>query len=130
MAPAERGDAAESRGGPAPATIDVELVYSPGPRQVVRIALRVAAGSTVAAALGQAAHQVPAEASSWTLALWGRRAAGDEPLEAGDRIELLRPLRLDPMQARRLRQQRQLEAEASGRRPGTRPRIRIDGGPA
>jgi len=37
------------------------------------------------------------------LAVWGRRATLQQALREGDRIELLRPLQVDPKEARRLR---------------------------
>ena len=37
------------------------------------------------------------------FAIFGRRAALDTPLHDGDRVEVLRPLTIDPMEARRLR---------------------------
>lgn len=51
-------------------------------------------------------------ASGWalgggeSLAVFGVAARGDTPLREGDRIELLRPLAMDPKQARRLRAER------------------------
>ena len=40
------------------------------------------------------------------LGRFGRRIAIDAPLEHGDRIEILRPLAMSPMDARRLRARR------------------------
>lgn len=40
------------------------------------------------------------------LAVFGNAARGDTLLHEGDRIELLRPLAMDPKQARRLRAER------------------------
>ena len=37
------------------------------------------------------------------VGIWGRRCALDEPLADGDRVEIYRPLIIDPMQARRAR---------------------------
>ena len=46
------------------------------------------------------------------LAVFGQTVAGDTRLHEGDRIELLRPLVCDPMQARR----RRAEERKAGRR--------------
>ncbi len=35
--------------------------------------------------------------------IWGRRCSLDEPLTEGDRVELYRPLTIDPMEGRRAR---------------------------
>lgn len=40
------------------------------------------------------------------LAKFGRRIAPDTALQEGDRIEILRPLAMSPMEARRLRARR------------------------
>ena len=92
--------------------IRVELAYSPAPRQVLSAALELPAGSTVADAL---------EGSGWLalhgLALdslrcgvWGRVTPLDHVLRDGDRVELYRPLTVDPKEARRLRYKRQRRA--------------------
>ena len=67
-------------------------------------------GATVAEAL--AASRFRAERPA-ALGIYGEVAAPDRVLEDGDRIDLLRPLLVDPKQARRER------AAAS---PGTAPR--------
>jgi putative ubiquitin-RnfH superfamily antitoxin RatB of RatAB toxin-antitoxin module len=38
-----------------------------------------------------------------TVAVWGRAAAPDRVLDDGDRVEIVRPLKVDPKEARRLR---------------------------
>ena len=38
-----------------------------------------------------------------TLGVWGRVCALQTPLQAGDRVEIYRPLTMDPNEARRLR---------------------------
>ena len=43
------------------------------------------------------------------VAVFGLAASADTVLHEGDRIELLRPLRMDPKQARRLRAERAKE---------------------
>jgi hypothetical protein len=36
------------------------------------------------------------------LGIWGRRVSASQPLRADDRVEIYRPLRCDPREARRL----------------------------
>ena len=43
------------------------------------------------------------EFSLWRSAVWGKAVLSDTPLAQGDRLELLRPLLVDPKEARRLR---------------------------
>lgn len=79
--------------------IDVEVVLAL-PREARSARLRLALGST--------AHDA-AVASGLPLdgidgyAVYGRRVAADAPLQDGDRLELLRPLQMDPKEARRRR---------------------------
>ena len=56
----------------------------------------------------------------WALAVWGRKTSLAEPLREGDRVELLRPLRADPMETRRRRQAHQA-AMARPRKTRHRP---------
>lgn len=101
----------------APGEIGVEVVYPAGPHQVLVCALRLPAGSTAAEALrasGLAQRLGAALLDTLTLGLWGRACAPDTVLRDRDRLELLRPLRVDPKEARRLRY----------RRDGLRKRVR------
>jgi uncharacterized protein len=80
-------------------TLTVEIVHSPGEREVERVQVVLAAGSTVADALRAGGIEPGAR----SVAVWSRRATPQQALRDGDRIELLRPLRIDPKAARRLR---------------------------
>jgi RnfH family Ubiquitin len=44
---------------------------------------------------------------SFSLGVWGKKAPLDQALNHGDRLEIYRPLRVDPMTARRERFQQQ-----------------------
>jgi uncharacterized protein len=71
-------------------------------------------GSTLADALRMAAIEVDPS----LVGVWGRVRAPDWVLHEGDRVELYRPLTVDPMQARRLRhehQRREREAAKGGK---------------
>ncbi len=97
----------------AVALIPVELVYAAAPHQLVRVPLLLPVGSTVGQAwLASGLEQrFGARLSSpapdgLTLGLWGRLCPPDTVLQAHDRLELLRALVVDPMEARRQRQRR------------------------
>lgn len=89
--------------------IQVTLVFSPGPRRVVELTLEVAEGTTLAQAMVMAKVPPLPDASPeegghpWAMGIWGRKADAATPLREGDRVELYRPLRVDPKVARRER---------------------------
>jgi uncharacterized protein len=107
--------------------MQLTVVYSPAPRQVHEWALELPAGATVADALrasGLEALHPGFDIDKVPAGIWGRKAALDQPLREGDRVEIYRPLRVDPKVARRERFNRQ-GARAAGlfarRRPGGKP---------
>jgi len=73
---------------------------------IERRVLTLADGATVADALSASGLDSPALAA---YAVYGERVTAAHPLRDGDRVELLRPLQLDPKQARRQRAQVQRE---------------------
>lgn len=91
-------------------SVTVEIVHSPAERRVERMQLVLAAGSTVADALRAGGLEPGAR----TVAVWSRRATPQQTLRDGDRIEVLRPLRIDPKAARRLRA---IKTPLKGKRP-------------
>lgn len=109
-------------------TLDVELVYAAGPHRVLRVALRLPDGSTLTDAVRASGvlDSVAAEVVEQLKAgIWGRVAPGGTLLRAGDRVELWRPLTVDPKEARRLRYRRDGGGKKSKRAPpvsGTRSR--------
>ena len=98
--------------------IEVELVRSAGPRQTESVTLKLSAGAAVQQAL-QAAGWVHRELA---ISIWGRLVALDQPLRDRDRIELTRPLKVDPKEARRLRYNKQ-----GRRKPPAQPRRKTPG---
>ena len=85
--------------------VHVEVVYAEAARQVVR---RVAlpAGSTVMQAIEASgmAQEIPGlVVDPARLGVFSRKAAPDQVLGEGDRVEIYRPLTLDPKEARRRR---------------------------
>lgn len=108
-------------------TLTVTVVCAPAARQAVQVELALPAGARVRDALAAAdlARRCPAlDLAACTVAVWGRKADGEKPLRMHDRVEVLRPLQVDPKLARRERFSRQ-GAGAAGlfakRRPGGKP---------
>lgn len=94
-----------------PEALRIEVVYCPAPGQVDHSRLRLAPGSTLADALAAsgvlARHGLgDADAPALPTGIWCRKAGPSTPLRDLDRVELYRPLTVDPKEARRLRYQR------------------------
>ena len=94
-------------GGPAEATdtIAVEVVYARPERQEL-VAVRLASGSDVAAAIAASgiAEAFPHDdLDACDTGIWGRVVPRSARLRNGDRVELYRPLFMDPREARRRR---------------------------
>jgi len=74
---------------------------------VTRHVLGLPAGATVALALRELARIDPAvwppDVGQGALGIFGRRVTCDRILDEGDRLELYRPLQVDPKEARRRR---------------------------
>ena len=88
------------------ATIAVELAWSPAPREMRTLQLRLPAGATIADALrasGWPELRAVEEGGGLAVAVWGRAQPADHPLADGDRVEVLRALEVAPMDARRAR---------------------------
>lgn len=81
----------------------VEVVYSPSARVVESRSLELEDGATVATALRQSGYALPATVEPGSVGVWGRRCALEAVLRDGDRVEIYRPLRIDPKEARRQR---------------------------
>ena len=87
------------------AVLRVEVVYAL-PERCWRVPLQLPAGATVADALAAAdlTSRVPGiEVDPEGLAVFGQPATLATKLHDGDRVEVLRPLKVDPKQARRRR---------------------------
>lgn len=100
----------------------VTVAYSPAPRQVIEWPLELAAGAAVsdalqASGLGECLPQLDLQAVD--AGVWGRKAALDQLLQDGDRVEIYRPLQVDPKVARRERFRKQ-GSRAPGLFAGTR----------
>ena len=83
----------------------VEVVYAL-PELAHRVHLELEDGATVAQALGAIAAIAPfseLELEARSVAIFGRLASPTDKLRHGDRIDILRPLLMDPKEARRQR---------------------------
>jgi uncharacterized protein len=96
--------------------LQVEVVFAlPGQQELV--GLEVAKGATVAQAIEQSgiASTFPDhDLSRCAVGVWGQVVERDRRLRDGDRVEIYRPLLLDPQEARR-------ELAAKGKSMGKRP---------
>jgi len=99
------------------------VVYSPRAREVVERPVQLPTPATVAQALVASGllQTFQLDVQQLHLGIWGRKAALEQPVRDQDRIEIYRPLTVDPKVARRERFARQ-GSRTSGlfarRRPG------------
>ena len=105
----------------------VTVCWSPAPREVLEWPVDLPEGATVADAVrasGFAAASGTALPGEGELGVWGRRCTARHLVREGDRVEIYRPLQVDPKVARRERFRKQ-GARAAGlfaqRRPGAKP---------
>ncbi|MGD8679130.1 MAG: RnfH family protein [Lysobacterales bacterium] len=100
----------------APDRIRVEVVYAtPGRQELVE--LRVPAGSTVADAIelsGMKERFDGLVVDESAVGIFSRKVPMDHVLEAGDRVEIYRPLIADPREARRRRANREGSTKRNG----------------
>lgn len=88
-------------------TISVTLAYSPAPREVVEKELLLPFKSTVQDALNLANLTDFTTDTDFQLGVWGKKKTLSYILRDRDRLELYRPLKVDPKVARRERFQKQ-----------------------
>lgn len=120
-------DARQAQQPQQPPLLTITVAYAPAARQVEQVQVRLPAGSTVRNAVtasGLTARYPALDLGQAGVGVWGRPAAPGQPLRNNDRVELYRPLTVDPKVARRERFGRQ-GARAAGlfaqRRPGAKP---------
>lgn len=108
----------------APATMRIEVCVADA-GHTTRIALTLPPGATLADAIAASGIDRLAErlepAGDLVPAVHGRRATPAQPLSDGDRVELLRPLLVDPKLARMRRVQTR-RAEQGRTKGGQRAR--------
>lgn len=92
-----------------PLMLTVEVVYASETQQAC-LSVSVAEGSSVADAIEQSAimQQFPEiDLTQTTVGVFSKRVKLDHLVNDGDRIEIYRPLKIDPMQKRRQRARRE-----------------------
>jgi uncharacterized protein len=87
----------------ATAELHVEVCYSPAAGSTRQVLLTLPAGSTVSDALRQAGPEFPFEGLA--VGVWGKLRVLTDVLRDKDRVEIYRPLLVDPKEARRQRYQ-------------------------
>lgn len=87
--------------------ISITLAYSPAPREVVEKELVLPLKSTVQDALKFAQLAEFTTGADYQLGIWGKKTTLNHVLKDQDRLELYRPLKVDPKVARRERFQKQ-----------------------
>jgi hypothetical protein len=101
-----------------PARLNIVVAYSPAARQVDVVNLVLPEGSTVMQALrasGLQERHPGIDLETHKIGVWGKLRAPDDVLRDGDRVELYRPLIVDPKEARRQRYRGHLERQKSQR---------------
>ena len=94
----------------ADARLRVSVVFSPRASEVDSVELSLSEGATVADALresGLQARHPGVDLATLSLGIWGAPCQRDDPVRDHDRVELYRPLVVDPKEARRRRDQAQ-----------------------
>jgi len=86
--------------------IDVEVAFAVHDKQIIK-SLSVAEGTTAIEAVRQTAireefPEIPAD-DEIELGIFSKKCPPGEVLHAGDRVEIYRPLLIDPKEARRLK---------------------------
>lgn len=106
----------------------ITVAHCLAPRQVQEFQIDLPEGARASQALqacgiGLQEDGAPGD-PGWLLGIWGRRCTPAAALQDGDRLEVYRPLRVDPKVARRERFKGQ-GARTAGlfakRRPGAKP---------
>ncbi|MEP7303039.1 MAG: RnfH family protein [Caldimonas sp.] len=90
-------------------TIRVAVAWSPRPGEAFERAVELARGASALDAIrasGVLALAGEIDISTQSVGIWGRVAALDTVLADGDRVEIYRPLAMNPKEARRLRARR------------------------
>lgn len=90
--------------------LTITVVWSPAPRSCTEVQLHMPLDSCVADALRASqllADVADEQVDGLLTGIWGRKVAPDTPLRDLDRVEVYRPLTVDPKVARRERFSRQ-----------------------
>lgn len=99
------------------AELRVSVVFSPRAGEVDEVELLLAPGATVADAVlasGMPSRHPQFDLTAMPVGIWGAFCDRGDVLRDRDRVELYRPLRVDPKEARRQRDQAQRGAKRKG----------------
>ncbi len=91
------------------AMMKITVAYSPSARELDVVELKLPLGSTAAQAIansGVTARHAGIDLAVQKIGVWGHLCAPDQVLRDQDRVEIYRPLLVDPKEARRQRYQR------------------------
>lgn len=105
--------------------LNITVSFSPRAGEVDEVVVRLLPGATVEEAVeasGLPARQPQADIERLPVGVWGVRCERSRALRERDRVELYRPLTVDPKEARRLRYR------AVGTPPGSATSL-VTGGP-
>jgi putative ubiquitin-RnfH superfamily antitoxin RatB of RatAB toxin-antitoxin module len=98
-------------------TLSVLIVFSPHPREVVELQVTLEVGTTIAQALKSPellAQPMPRGLNADGFGIWGKKVGSSHVLQDQDRLEIYRPLTVDPKVARRERFAKQGSKKAAG----------------
>ncbi|HEX4509723.1 MAG TPA: RnfH family protein [Burkholderiaceae bacterium] len=112
----------------------IEVTWSPAARRVLQSTLSLAAGATVghavrACAWAEVQAAIGEEAQGLSLAVWGQACDASRELRDGDRVEILRGLEIDPMDARRVRYEADGGEQALRRKRRAKQPLKARGAP-
>ena len=97
-------------------TLRIEVVYCPQPHDIHSVSLQLPGGATLRQAIEAsgllARHAL--DLATLRAGVWGRVHELDTALRDRDRVEIYRPLLVDPKEARRLRYKRSRAASGKG----------------
>lgn len=87
-------------------SLQITVVCSPAPRQVLELVVTLPAGACLMDAVRACSTEPPfkgLDIAGFEVGVWGRIVPLTQKLQAFDRVELYRPLTVDPKVARRER---------------------------
>ena len=96
------------------ARLSVNVAYSPRAGEVDEVPLSMSAGATVADALelsGLQQRHAGLDLGTASIGIWGAPCRRDHVLRDRDRVEVYRPLLVDPKEARRQRYRSQVRTK-------------------
>lgn len=109
---------AAAEGDPGAAILHIGVAYSPGPGAVDEVTVELQSGATVLDAIrasGLLLNHPTLDLARVTIAVWGALRLPEDLLRDRDRVELCRPLSVDPMAARRRRHAAQADRPKAAR---------------